>query len=109
MSEATVRPEVERSIALHREVAAKLQREPLLLDAARDRVERWMREGTVDSSWAEAWLDHLSRGVDAVVALLADRSERAHDLRQVSPFAGVLDARTRWAILRRCSSRAVPS
>jgi hypothetical protein len=109
MSEATVRPEVERSIALHREVAARLQREPLLLDAARARVEGWMREGTVDSSWAEAWLGVLSDGVDGVVALLADRSERAHDLRQVSPFAGVLDARTRWAILRRCSTQAGPS
>ena len=104
-----MRPEVERSIALHREVATKLRREPLLLDAARVRVEGWIREDTVDRRWAEAWLDVLSGGVDAVVSLLADRSERAHDLRQVSPFAGVLDARTRWAILRRCSTRAGPS
>jgi hypothetical protein len=106
MSGTPTRPEVERSIALHREVATRLLREPLLLDAARARVERWLREDAIDRRWGEAWLDLLSGGVDAVVSLLIDRSDRAHDLRQVSPFAGVLDARTRWAILRRCSNRA---
>jgi hypothetical protein len=29
---------------------------------------------------------------------MTERTEAAHDLRQVSPFAGALDARTRWQI-----------
>jgi len=36
---------------------------------------------------------------------LAERSERMHDLRQVSPFAGILDARTRWRIHRDVGAR----
>ena len=100
-----MRPNVERSLALHREVAERLRREPRLLEHAKTRVQRWFEDGSVHRSWATAWSEVLEGGLDEVVALLIDRGERAHDLRHVSPFAGVLDARTRWAILRRCSSR----
>jgi hypothetical protein len=39
-------------------------------------------------------------------AALVDRSEEARGLRQVSPFAGVIDPRTRWAIHRRIGAMA---
>lgn len=97
---------VERSLALHREVAERLRRDPRLLEFAKTRVQRWFEDGSAHRSWAIAWSEVLEGGLDEVVALLIDRSERAHDLRQVSPFAGVLDARTRWEILRRHSQLA---
>jgi len=107
MSLSEERPEVERSLALHREVVERLRHDPELLGAARERVERWLDEGSVHAAWAESWKTILDAGLDAVVAVLTDTSSRAHDLRQVSPFAGVLDPRTRWDILRACSSRAL--
>jgi hypothetical protein len=109
MSPPEVRPEVERSLALHREVAERLRTDPELLAAARERVERWLTEGSVHATWAEAWKSILDAGLEAVIEVLTDTAPAAHDLRQVSPFAGALDPRTRWAILRACSSRIAES
>ena len=50
---------------------------------------------------AEAWREVLSRSVGEVAGFLEDPGDRARQLRQASPFAGFLDARTRWSILRR--------
>lgn len=105
MRSSALRPEVERSLALHREVAERLRRDPELLEAARERVERWLTDGSVHGSWAEAWRSILDAGLDRVIEVLTDVSPASHDLRQVSPFAGALDPRTRWTILRACSSR----
>jgi len=109
MNTSSERPEIERSLALHREVAVKLRENPELLDDARRRVEQWVADGSVDAAWAESWKRILDEGLDAVVAVLTDSNPTAHDLRQVSPFAGVLDPRTRWAILRKCSIEASAS
>jgi len=106
MSSPAVRPEVERSLALHHEVAERLRRDPELLEAALERVERWLTEGSVHEVWAEAWRSILDAGLEAVIEVLTDTAPEAHDLRQVSPFTGILDPRTRWAILRACSPRA---
>jgi hypothetical protein len=91
----------ERSLALHRAVVERLRADPSLLERARRRVEGWLREGSVARPYAEAWREVLARPVDDVALFLEDRGERARQLRQASPFAGVLDPRTRWAILRR--------
>ena len=104
MNPPEMRPEVERSLALHREVAERLRRDPELLAAARERVERWLTDGSVHGAWAKAWRSILDAGLDRVIEVLTDASPAAHDLRQVSPFAGALDPRTRWTILRACSS-----
>ena len=106
MSQGKNRPDVERSLALHREVAERLRREPRLLEEARTRVRQWLQDGSVHQDWAQAWRGVLEGTIDEVVARLTERSEQAHDMRQVSPFAGVLDARTRWEILRRHSQLA---
>lgn len=109
MSPPAARPEVERSLALHREVAERLRRDPELLEAARERVERWLSDGSVHETWAEPWKAILDAGLEAVIEVLTDTAPAAHDLRQVSPFAGALDPRTRWAILRACSPRVPAS
>ena len=80
----------ERSLALHRLVAKKVQATPALLDKARENVRRW-REANGSSSPALAeWAQILASPASDVVALLAERSERATRLRQSSPFAGIL-------------------
>ena len=97
----------ERSLALHREVARRLQDRPELLDAARERVRSWLESGGVSRYWAEAWNEALGGTLDEVIARITDPSQHARDLRQTSPFAGALDPRVRWEILRRLRGRAV--
>jgi hypothetical protein len=90
----------ERSLELHRAVAGRLVDQPQLLEEARTRVDRWLRDGSVAPAWAEVWREILSRPPDVVAALLRDTGQRARDLRQCSPFAGALRPLERWQILR---------
>jgi hypothetical protein len=99
----------ERSLALHAAVAERLRADPMLVERAAERVRGWLREpGPVPAPLAAAWLDALSGPPDALFALLSDRGERARQLRQCTPFAGVLDARTRWRILRESRATITP-
>lgn len=50
MKPEETRLEIERSLALHREVAVRLREDPNLLNVAIDRVDRWSDEGSVESS-----------------------------------------------------------
>jgi hypothetical protein len=95
----------ERSLELHRAVAERLRADPTLVESARRRVDAWLRDGTVARAYAEAWQDVLARPAGEVAAFLEDPGGRARQLRQASPFAGFLDPRTRWRILRRAHER----
>lgn len=95
----------ERSRALHVAVGERLQADPRLVEAARVRVRGWLETGAVAPSYAQAWDSLLARPLDDLVRALAEDSERMHDLRQVSPFAGVLDPRIRWRIHREVGER----
>ncbi len=92
----------ERSIALHREVARRILARPELLERARNRVEGWSRERSVAAYWVKAWSALLSHSLEDVIAAITDSGETGRSLRQTSPFAGVIDSKTRWEILRRC-------
>jgi len=50
--------------------------------------------------WAEEWLEVLDRPLEEVIAIMIDPGERSRQLRQTSPFAGVLDPKTRWETWR---------
>ncbi len=95
----------ERSIALHAAVAERIAADPALLENARARVDRWLREGSVHPRWASAWAALLQRPLPEILAALVDPSQHMRDLRQSSPFAGVLDPRTRWRIWREAGAR----
>jgi hypothetical protein len=98
----------ERSLALHRAVAERLRADPSLIERARRRVEGWLRDGSVARPYAEAWREILAGTVDDAAHLLEDPGDRARQLRQASPFAGFLDPRTRWSILRQAREREEP-
>lgn len=86
-----------RSLALHREVARRLRADPTLVD----RAKAWLEAHTeVHPHYASAWRVLLDGPLEELCALLESDDERGRDLRQASPFAFVLDARTRWAIWR---------
>jgi hypothetical protein len=86
------------SLALHREVASRLRAEPSLVGRARERVAGW-GDGA-HPYYRDAWTALLDGPLDALCALLESDSERARELRQASPFAGIVDSATRWRIWR---------
>jgi hypothetical protein len=95
---------LERSLAFHREIARRLVADPAVLERARLRVKDWLAQ-TPDRPYAGAWSKVLAGDVESVAAFLVDRNELAEELRQSSPFAGVLDPRERWAIWRQTRER----
>ena len=90
----------ERSLAFHRAVADKLASDPETLERARARVRHWLESAEVSPHWARAWDEVLSRPLSEIRDLLVNESEEARALRQVTPFAGAIDPRTRWRIWR---------
>ena len=107
MQAVTHRDAEERSLALHREVARRLRGKPELLEVARERVRGWLESGFVSRTWAEAWDDVLAGSLEGGIARITDPSERSRDLRQTSPFAGAIEPRARWEVLRRLRQRRV--
>jgi hypothetical protein len=95
---------VERSLAFHRVIARRLIHDPLVLDRARERVRGWLSQ-TPERPFAREWEKILAGNAESVAAFLTDRSGLAEELRQSSPFAGVLDARERWRIWRETRER----
>ena len=90
----------ERSLAIHGVVAQRLREDPRLVEAARARVESWLASGSVHPVYAEAWRELLAGPIERLLETLTDKGNRARALRQCSPFAGVVDPRTRWRIWR---------
>ena len=89
----------ERSLAFHREIAQRLLRDATILDRARQRVRGWMVENP-NRPYVTQWARVLEGTAESVADFLVDPSELAQELRQSSPFAGVLDPRERWRIWR---------
>jgi hypothetical protein len=90
----------ERSIAYHRAIAERIQDDPAVLERARARVRTWLAALGGAPRYARAWNEVLSRPLAAIVAFLVDPGENARELRQSTPFAGVLPLRERWRLWR---------
>ncbi len=96
----------ERSIAYHRVIAERMRQDSGVLEAARQRVQKWLAARPGPPHYARAWAEILARDVEAIAAFLVDPGERARELRQSSPFAGCLSARQRWQLWREVRERA---
>jgi hypothetical protein len=90
----------ERSIAYHRAVAERLETDASVLERARRRVEQWLAAGEPHPAYARAWADWLALAPADLRARLVDPSEVGRAMRQVTPFAGAIGPRERWAIWR---------
>ena len=89
-----------RSLALHRAVANKLAAEPLAtLAIANANLANAIHRGTTHPTYANAWRVLLALPLAELLVKLIDESQEMRDLRQASPFAGVLTPRERWKIL----------
>jgi hypothetical protein len=87
-----------RSLAYHRAVAQRL-RKPMVVEA-RHVLFRWREQGRIDQRYADRWEQLLDRPVPEIRRALVDESQEADDLRQNSPFAGLLSEPERRRILR---------
>jgi hypothetical protein len=86
-----------RSLAYHRVVARRLRRP--MVEEARHVLYRWRDQGRIDPRYAERWEDLLSRPLSEIRRALIDESPEAVDLRQNSPFAGLLSEAERRRII----------
>lgn len=91
-----------KSLWLKHAVAGKLVADPQhILDLARANLARMhaAHPRGQASRWLDAWETLLDGTVEDVMEALTSRSPRARELRQNSPFAGVLDETERAQVL----------
>lgn len=86
-----------RGLAYHRALAPRL-RKPMV-EQARRKLRRWQDEERIDPRHARAWQEVLALPIEGIRAAIASDDERGRDLRQNSPFAGMLGERERRKII----------
>ena len=94
--------EQEQSRWLHAAIASRLVAEPdLVLGRARDNLDRFsaVHAGTMASHWLGLWRDAVDAGPDQVLTTLVSETPQAAEMRQNSPFTGVLPPDERRAVL----------
>ena len=85
---------------MHVAIARKIDRDPRLVGIARRNLARWAKDrpGEPVPRWRRVWVAHLRRPWPEVAALMTALTEDGAQLRQSSPFAGVLTADERRRI-----------
>ncbi len=87
-----------RSLALHEAIAAKLASRPEhVLAIARSNIATMLDVNPDAAALLGEWNRILELPIAHIASRMLDPSEHARELRQVTPFAGVLDARERAA------------
>ena len=87
-----------RSLVYHHAVAARLSLS--IVEEARHVLLRWREQGRIDERYADRWEQLLERSLPEIRRALVEESQEADDLRQSSPFAGVLSEPERLRIVR---------
>jgi hypothetical protein len=85
-----------RSLAYHRAVAKRLRR--AMADEALRVVWTWREHGRIADRYADEWERLLRRPVPEIARMISEDTQRGRDLRQNSPFAGVLSEAERRRI-----------
>ncbi len=93
----------EKSLRLHRAIAERLVADPeAVVTKAKANLATMRAADTARHAtrWLDEWERLLAGSLVELVDVLLSRSERACDLRQSTPFAGVLSSTERMAALR---------
>lgn len=90
-----------RSIAFHRAIADKLRENPALISVAFDNIDRWTRLGYGRSGWPlyDKWKTLLNGPFETLLEKLTEDSDSMQQLRQATPFAGILTNSERATII----------
>ena len=89
-----------RSLWLHRAAAGHIVGDPVgALARARARIEELLAGEPDGARWLRQWLGLIDRGPEAVMRAMTSIDPLARELRQNSPFAGLLPDDERRAIL----------
>lgn len=86
-----------RSLAYHRAVARRLRRS--MADEALHLIHHWRDTRKIDPHYAEKWEQVLGKSLPEIRKVLREDSQFARDLRQNSPFAGLLSEPERRRIV----------
>jgi hypothetical protein len=95
-----------RSIAYHQAIAQRLRANPELLDTVRQRLQSQLDSeahpptSSSQRHWAQVWSELIEQPIDQLLEFMLERSDKADQLRQSTPFAGILTPAERWAIHR---------
>ncbi|GAB2890845.1 hypothetical protein GCM10027046_19460 [Uliginosibacterium flavum] len=90
-----------RSLALHRLITEKIQREPALHAHAEATITRWRQTVCAASQpYLDEWFQALQAGASASLKLATEDSEHARALRQCSPFTEILSNQERFNFLK---------
>lgn len=92
----------EQSRWLHAAIVGHLVREPeIVVMRARQNLDRFAKihAGTMAERWLDMWRVALDSGLDQVLTVLSSDTPRAKDLRQNSPFTGILPDEERRKVL----------
>lgn len=90
-----------RSLYLNQLVVEELRRHPTrVLAKARENLAHLRRVADTGTHWLDEWERVLDGPIEDVVALLQDPGEHGCDMRQMSPFAGVVPHGRRWEAIR---------
>lgn len=89
-----------RSLWLHRVAAGRVARDPeRSLLRARKRLRDLFQRGMSGEPWLRRWQDLIDEGPEQVMRVMTSTDARARELRQNSPFVGLLTASERSATL----------
>jgi hypothetical protein len=89
-------------LAMHRAIARKIRREPILYKRARRTLARWeKRHGSSTAPWRE-WKNLLrSEDMNSVLRILTRDDDEGQRLRSTAPFCGILTERKMDAVRAR--------
>lgn len=98
---STLTYEERRSLAVSEVVARRLVAEPeAVIAVARRNIERMRAVASHEHPWLDIWQGLLDLGPAYLAMMLTSKDQFARDLRQSSPFAGVLTDEERVAAVR---------
>lgn len=92
-----------KSLRLHQALIGDLLADPEgVIAKARDNIDKWLPQQRADGMTAlylHQWEEILDAGVDRIIDALTSTDEQACELRENSPFAGVLTQERRSRVL----------
>jgi hypothetical protein len=89
-----------RSLEMDRCIAARLRKQPFLLDRAKQTLDAWL--ATADPAVLpalEEWHEILRQPLSDILRVVEGEDQRSVRLRQSSPFCGILTPAERTRIL----------